>query len=206
MSKLGRLERLGYASYDQYLASTHWRETRARYQAAPDLPQACICGETEVDLHHKTYVRLGEERLTDLVPLCRRCHHMVHLLVRRGEMTLDLNGFESPQRALAYSQDQQERQVRQQQEDDDQALNEKIERYLMWQPARAEFERWLVTWLHSRGATKDLIATDVAAIGRRLDAIGHHVLVDRDPQRALAQFRRFTAKMQQAHPPLQRAA
>lgn len=91
---------LGYKSYASYLSSSHWQTTRQRYRAS-DLPQDCYCcGEHEVDLHHKTYENIGREPLTDLVPLCRRCHTLVHVLERRGEIGLDLAGLLDEARAL----------------------------------------------------------------------------------------------------------
>lgn len=79
-----RLSALGYQTYRDYLASRHWAATRASYRAATDLPQVCICGATKVQLHHRTYERLGEERLTDLYPLCPMCHSILHVYIRQG--------------------------------------------------------------------------------------------------------------------------
>lgn len=89
-----RLRQLGYRSYGHYLQSSHWRATKARYRAAEHLPQACMCEAVDnLQLHHMTYERLGEELLTDLVPLCVTCHNMVHELERRGDITLDFQGM-----------------------------------------------------------------------------------------------------------------
>jgi hypothetical protein len=63
--------------YRRYLRSAHWRDVKKRYRASK-FPQSCFCGETRVDLHHRTYKRLGRERLSDLVPLCRKHHDEVH--------------------------------------------------------------------------------------------------------------------------------
>jgi len=46
-----------------------------------------------------TYERVGREELTDLTPLCRRCHAMLHELERRGEVGLDFTGFVNEERA-----------------------------------------------------------------------------------------------------------
>jgi hypothetical protein len=68
--------------YLEYLKSEHWQETRARFRASR-LQQGCyVCGDPRVDLHHKTYKRLGNERLTDLLPLCRRHHEATHVLLK----------------------------------------------------------------------------------------------------------------------------
>jgi hypothetical protein len=73
-------ERWTKASYAAYLRSDHWRDVKKRYRASA-MPQACVvCGEARVDLHHRTYERLGHEELTDLVPLCRQHHGEAHRL------------------------------------------------------------------------------------------------------------------------------
>jgi 5-methylcytosine-specific restriction endonuclease McrA len=97
------LLRLGFKNYGGYLASAHWYKTRALYRAS-DLPQACICGaEDGLQLHHMTYDRIGEEELTDLVPLCPNCHAMIHTLDRRGDMGLELKGLVDHVRAAGYA-------------------------------------------------------------------------------------------------------
>jgi hypothetical protein len=92
------LQRLGYKNYAQYLRAPHWQDVKDRYRAS-DLPQACFCGEETVDLHHMTYERIGAENLDDLAPLCRSCHQLVHVLERRKEVSLDLDGLCDAERA-----------------------------------------------------------------------------------------------------------
>lgn len=94
---------LGFRSYQAYLASQHWRDFKAYYRSS-DRPQDCVlCGTPDdIHLHHTTYARLGRERLTDVIPLCSRCHVMAHALVRRGDVGLDLEGLTSAERADAY--------------------------------------------------------------------------------------------------------
>lgn len=75
------LQRLGFASLDEYRASQQWRVTKWRYINS-DYPQRClICGSRDFDLHHRSYARLGHEELFDLVPLCRRHHDQLHELL-----------------------------------------------------------------------------------------------------------------------------
>lgn len=88
----GRLSALGFASYREYLQSDCWRSTKARYRRS-SLAQDCICGEVDIHLHHLTYENIGQEALSDLLPLCRDCHAMVHDLERKGRIGLDLSGF-----------------------------------------------------------------------------------------------------------------
>lgn len=92
------VQALGYRDYTHYLAGPYWHALRERYRAATDLPQACVCGDPVVQLHHKTYERIGRERLTDLTPLCPTCHKLVHVLEARGDLPLDLTGLTDEQR------------------------------------------------------------------------------------------------------------
>lgn len=101
LQRQARLARLGFEDYPAYLRSSNWSAVRRRYRES-DLPQVCMCGEEDVQLHHMTYERVGEEELTDLVPLCANCHVMIHVLERRGEIALDFAGFESLARAMEY--------------------------------------------------------------------------------------------------------
>lgn len=74
------------AGYHAYIRSPEWRAVRQRYRDSK-LPQAClVCGEAMVELHHRTYKNLGNERLSDLVPLCRLHHQEVHFWAKvRGK-------------------------------------------------------------------------------------------------------------------------
>lgn len=102
-----RLRRLGYVSYQDYLRSPHWRRLRAAYRASCLRQDCYCCGEAEnTDLHHKTYERMGEERFADLIPLCERCHSLVHVLESRGDLGIDLTGLLDEARAARYKVEQ----------------------------------------------------------------------------------------------------
>lgn len=75
----GFVDRTGRASYGAYIASARWKNTRKRYFA--NHARACwICTRSSVPivLHHRTYANIGYELTEDLVPLCSRCHSLVH--------------------------------------------------------------------------------------------------------------------------------
>lgn len=101
-----RLRHLGCETFFDYLKTPHWRAFRLRYKAS-DLPQECICGSLKVELHHLTYERLGRELLADVFPLCRKCHAMVHVFIRRGiiDVGIDPRVFRSDERAAMYGVD-----------------------------------------------------------------------------------------------------
>lgn len=76
------LSNLGFRTYAEYLESEHWKQFKQRYVQS-DQPQRCrCCGLAKYELHHVTYKRLGQERLTDVIPLCRECHDKVHETLR----------------------------------------------------------------------------------------------------------------------------
>jgi 5-methylcytosine-specific restriction endonuclease McrA len=76
--------------YVKYLESQYWQEVRKselKEQAKERGYNYCEkCGatpndvtrETALHVHHKTYERLGEERLEDLMIICRTCHEKEH--------------------------------------------------------------------------------------------------------------------------------
>jgi hypothetical protein len=64
--------------YSDYLQSDVWKRTRElalEYYGNA----CCVCNSrTSLDVHHRTYERLGHERLTDLAVLCRDHHATFH--------------------------------------------------------------------------------------------------------------------------------
>lgn len=64
--------------YRFYLGTVPWRQKRD-YLLAKAGHRRERCGSPErLQLHHKTYKRVGHERYTDLEVLCRRCHAATH--------------------------------------------------------------------------------------------------------------------------------
>ena len=62
----------------KYLRSPHWRARRARSIAlAGNRCERCGRGGS-LDVHHRSYARLGRERDRDLRVLCRDCHDREH--------------------------------------------------------------------------------------------------------------------------------
>lgn len=65
-------------TYDEYLATGDWAVVRyfalrrAGYQC-----EECSAGR-DLHVHHRTYERRCEERLSDLVALCPECHARLH--------------------------------------------------------------------------------------------------------------------------------
>ena len=69
---------LGFETYQDYLASDFWKEKR-------DWILSCFenecqkCGSRkDLQVHHKNYNSVGNEKMRDLIVLCRKCHKEVH--------------------------------------------------------------------------------------------------------------------------------
>lgn len=84
-------------TYAEYLRSAHWQRLRVLYRHKHEWRCAgCNTTEEPLDLHHKTYERLGHEQLSDLAPLCRRCHELLHALHRQRKATLNPKSLRTP--------------------------------------------------------------------------------------------------------------
>jgi 5-methylcytosine-specific restriction endonuclease McrA len=76
---------LGEIDYNLYIRSAQWKQIREEVKER-DLYscRTCNCIETgsltesELDVHHRHYGTLGNERLEDLITLCRTCHRAIH--------------------------------------------------------------------------------------------------------------------------------
>lgn len=78
MPTAARLEELRSLPYADYLCTPEWRETRARAIAAARNRCRVCNAPGMLDVHHRTYERLGCELADDLLVLCRECHGLFH--------------------------------------------------------------------------------------------------------------------------------
>jgi hypothetical protein len=78
--------------YYEYIRSEAWQRKRRQFYSSNMFKcfkgegkwNCYCCGISNVplDLHHRTYKRLGKEKINiDLVPVCRTCHDEIHLLI-----------------------------------------------------------------------------------------------------------------------------
>jgi len=67
-------------TYQEYLQTPHWKDVRSRFWKSKLHNSRCYaCGAIEnLQVHHKTYKRIGKERLNDFVLLCGNCHKETH--------------------------------------------------------------------------------------------------------------------------------
>lgn len=64
--------------YDDYLKSEEWIEKRdAALEAAGHRCQLCN-SKNSLNVHHRTYENVYNEKPSDLIVLCRKCHKIFH--------------------------------------------------------------------------------------------------------------------------------
>lgn len=83
--------RMTRVQYREYLRSKKWKEIRKLVLIRDGYAcVACGCRYGDLQIHHVTYIRLGEELLEDLLTLCDDCHKaehkrlLEHGLLKRG--------------------------------------------------------------------------------------------------------------------------
>jgi len=70
-----------------YLKSAKWKFLRKQILDR-DNHQCVMCeSTTRLEIHHLTYKRLTDERLSDLVTLCHMCHSRQHKIYARDRTT-----------------------------------------------------------------------------------------------------------------------
>src|SRR3990167_3094341 len=78
--------------YADYIASPEWRARKKKLWRGTNLHRypfcrCCLRSTKKLELHHKTYVRLGREKMSDLIPVCRDCHGRIHEIAGSCEPT-----------------------------------------------------------------------------------------------------------------------
>lgn len=78
-TELAAADERWWARYHEYMASPEWRAKRAqvlkRSNGRCETPR---CSRRADQVHHLTYVRLGDELLDDLRAICMPCHRIEH--------------------------------------------------------------------------------------------------------------------------------
>jgi hypothetical protein len=74
-------------AYRAHLASQAWRSFCLKVKTRDE--HRCVtcnadANETRLEVHHRTYDRLGQERLSDCYTLCRDCHRLITCKIRRA--------------------------------------------------------------------------------------------------------------------------
>lgn len=65
-------------NYDRYISSVVWKNKSEKIKSKRGNKCQVCGGENELQVHHNTYDRLGNEDDNDLVLLCKSCHFLFH--------------------------------------------------------------------------------------------------------------------------------
>ena len=67
--------------YGDYLLTEHWQEVRRQALKRSEYRCALCNDAVPLHVHHRTYENLGDEKETDLIALCAKCHETFHEVV-----------------------------------------------------------------------------------------------------------------------------
>jgi hypothetical protein len=74
-----RLLELHTMPYPEYLKTPEWQARRKQHvKSAGFRCQLCNASDVQLNVHHRTYERRGNEYYKDLLALCRECHEIFH--------------------------------------------------------------------------------------------------------------------------------
>jgi len=86
--------------YKAYLLTAHWQDVRVRaLRNAENRCQLCY-SPIKLQIHHRTYKRLGQERDSDVLVLCDDCHSRHHRKKPSSEQTNDLKKIATIRQAV----------------------------------------------------------------------------------------------------------
>jgi len=72
--------------YRDYLKSNHWKEVKKDFYCFKKNHRCHICFSREnLNVHHKNYKSLNQERAKDLTYLCQDCHTKLHEMINKGK-------------------------------------------------------------------------------------------------------------------------
>lgn len=77
-NRIDNIEYLQSLPYSKYLLSEHWLSIRKRTLKKSGYRCQLCNKQDSLDVHHRTYERLGHENYNDTIALCRECHGKHH--------------------------------------------------------------------------------------------------------------------------------
>lgn len=83
-----RIMKLTSMPYDEYLKTPEWLAKRDQALERDGHRCRACNSEQNLNVHHRTYARRGNEDLNDLTTLCQPCHEHFHQKIRQIEMMI----------------------------------------------------------------------------------------------------------------------
>lgn len=98
-----RLNQLGFKTLKEYYASKKWQEKRNEFFKRHSYKCEFCKARKRLNLHHKHYYHLGNERMEELMWVCVGCHSMIHSLrIDVYRDTIRVKKFMAEARQRAY--------------------------------------------------------------------------------------------------------
>lgn len=67
-----------FIDYKKYLRSDYWNEIKEQVLERDDYRCRLCDSKKDLQVHHRTYEFLGNEKIEELLTLCKKCHYIVH--------------------------------------------------------------------------------------------------------------------------------
>jgi hypothetical protein len=91
---------------EEYLQSEEWKSLRTTIMDAG--PNCQCCDQKATDVHHLVYRNIVDIKITDLLPVCRNCHDLIHQAIRDGWISQEIKDLEDiKQKTLNIKNDEQ---------------------------------------------------------------------------------------------------
>lgn len=78
ISKALKFAKTNYAKYLNHLQSPYWKNIRKKALERDKYLCQCCKNKSAQEVHHLTYIHLGNENLDDLISYCKDCHKKMH--------------------------------------------------------------------------------------------------------------------------------
>lgn len=85
VARAARLQELKSMPYREYLKTDEWKSARGKALRKAKYKCELCFTKSNLNTHHKTYARRGEEETSDLIVLCEACHAKFHDKLPRTE-------------------------------------------------------------------------------------------------------------------------
>lgn len=74
------------SDYDKYINSGEWDAKKREFWDFYKKRNCYCCDSSSkpLDVHHRSYDYFGNERMQDLVPVCRECHVFIHSIFKKS--------------------------------------------------------------------------------------------------------------------------
>ena len=89
--------------YQRYLQSDTWKTKRKSVLQAAGF-RCRRCGAPATEVHHETYKRIYNERMSDLTALCNNCHEAAHTRTprKKKDNTSQTRGYQKSKQRRFY--------------------------------------------------------------------------------------------------------